>query len=201
MKKINEDVKKAADLISNFNEAVKDDSELNDFKDVIEKALQDEYGEDYLVKEFTMDVKFVNKSSNKNPVYTKEGDSGFDIRANEDVILKSKEYKVIPTGLYFDLPVDHELQVRPRSGLAAKYGITVLNTPGTVDNNYKGEIKVILINHGNEDFKIVRGDRIAQGVISYVKSKSVINLTEINEDEYQTNSNRGDKGFGSSGIS
>lgn len=146
-----------------------------------------------------VEIKFINKSTNVDPSYFYEGDSGFDFRADlkeEKIIVKSGGRKIIPTGLYFEVPRGYELQVRPRSGLAAKHGITVLNTPGTVDSNYRGEIKIILINLGDDDFTVDNGDRIAQGVISSVldnvwgELKSVKSLGETN---------RQDSGFGSTG--
>ena len=151
---------------------------------------------DSLVK--PIEIKFINNSDLLDPVYQHVEDSGFDFRADikEDMIIKPLERLLVPTGLFFEIHDEYELQVRPRSGLAIKYGITVLNTPGTVDSNYRGEIKVILVNLSNEKYTIKRGDRIAQGVISYVlKSKwsvlkKVINLSQ---------STRGDGGFGSTG--
>ena len=144
-------------------------------------------------------VKFINKSTNEDPKFAYEGDSGFDLRANNDevIVLNPGERFLVPTGLYFELVKGLELQVRPRSGLAIKYGITVLNSPGTVDSHYRGEVKVPLINHGNEPFQIVKGDRIAQGVIMPVYGEGKVNLTKtdvINETV------RGSGGFNSSGI-
>ena len=101
--------------------------------------------------------------------------------------------------MYFELPDNFELQIRPRSGLAAKNGVTVLNTPGTVDADYRGEVKVILINLSTEDFVINHGDRIAQGVLATVTSKNVINL--LKRDNISSNTERGSGGFGSTGIS
>jgi len=144
-------------------------------------------------------IKFINKSTNVDPSYFYEGDSGFDFRADlkeENITVKSGGRKIIPTGLYFEVPRGYELQVRPRSGLAAKYGITVLNTPGTVDSNYRGEIKIILINLGEEDFIVENGDRIAQGVISSVLDNVWGELKSV---ESLNNSNRQDSGFGSTG--
>jgi dUTP pyrophosphatase len=145
-----------------------------------------------------IDIKFINKSDLPDPVHQHVEDSGFDLRADikEDVSLKPLERKLIPTGLFFEIHDEYELQVRPRSGLAIKHGITVLNTPGTVDSNYRGEVKVILVNLSNEKYTIKRGDRIAQGVVAYVlkskwsKLKKVINLSP---------STRGEGGFGSTG--
>lgn len=142
-------------------------------------------------------INYINKSENKNPVYAKEGDSGFDLRANEGGSLKPLERKLIGTGLYFELPNGYELQIRPRSGLAYKNGVTVLNSPGTVDTGYRGEIKVLLVNISNEEFTWERGERIAQGVVAHRISSDygdLIEVMEINESE------RGSGGFGSTGT-
>jgi dUTP pyrophosphatase len=142
-------------------------------------------------------INYINKSENKNPVYAKEGDSGFDLRANEGGSLKPLERKLVGTGLYFELPDGYELQIRPRSGLAYKNGITVLNSPGTVDTGYRGEIKVLLVNISNEEFTWERGERIAQGVVAHRISSDygdLIEVMEINESE------RGSGGFGSTGT-
>jgi len=141
-------------------------------------------------------TKFINKSENKNPTYAKEGDSGFDLRANEGGTLKSLERKLVSTGLYFELQEGYELQIRPRSGLAYKNGITVLNSPGTVDTGYRGEIKVLLVNLSDEDFTWDIGERIAQGVITSRVSTDFGELEEVKE---LTESERGLGGFGSTG--
>ena len=144
-----------------------------------------------------LEIKFINKSDNKNPIYAKIGDSGFDLRANERGSLKPLERKLVGTGLYFELPDGYELQIRPRSGLAYKNGITVLNSPGTVDTGYRGEIKVLLVNISNEKFTWDKGERIAQGVVSHRVSSDfgdLIEVFEINESE------RGEGGFGSTGT-
>jgi dUTP pyrophosphatase len=142
-------------------------------------------------------IKYINKSSNKNPVYEKEGDSGFDLRANESGSLKPLERKLVGTGLYFELPNGYELQIRPRSGLAYKNGITVLNSPGTVDTGYRGEIKVLLVNISNEEFSWEKGERIAQGVIAHRISSDYGDLVEVIE---ISQSERGEGGFGSTGT-
>jgi dUTP pyrophosphatase len=142
-------------------------------------------------------IKFINESSNKNPVYAKVGDSGFDLRSNEGGALKPLERMLVGTGLYFELPDGYELQVRPRSGLAAKHGVTVLNSPGTVDTGYRGEIKVILVNLSNDVFTFEKGERIAQGVIASRVSSDFGDLIEVTE---LSNSERGDNGFGSTGT-
>ena len=143
-------------------------------------------------------VKFINKSNNQDPEYATEGSAGFDFRADlsEAIYLNPGEITMVPTGLYFELPSNLELQVRPRSGLAAKHGVTVLNTPGTVDSDYRGEVKVILINHGKNTFVIENGERIAQGVIANVVGKKLVSLTKT---ETLNDSERGESGFGSTG--
>ncbi len=143
-----------------------------------------------------MICKIVNKSKNATPTYATAQSAGMDLRANleESVILKPMERAMIPTGLFIELPVGHEAQVRPRSGLAAKHGITVLNTPGTIDADYRGEIKVILINLSNEDFEIQNGERIAQMVIA--KHETV----QWEEVDVLSDTERGAGGFGHSGV-
>ena len=143
-----------------------------------------------------MNVKIINKSSHELPVYETGSSAGMDIRANitEAVTLKPLARTVIKTGLFIELPVGYEAQIRPRSGLAAKKGITVLNSPGTIDADYRGEIGVILVNLSNEDFVIENGERIAQMVISRHEH---ISWKEV--DELETTS-RGKGGFGSTGT-
>lgn len=142
-----------------------------------------------------MIVKVVNKSSNSLPAYSTELSAGMDLRANlsEEIILKPLERKVIPTGLYIELPAGFEAQIRPRSGLAFKHGITVLNTPGTIDADYRGEIGVILVNLSNEDFTIKHGERICQMVIA--KHETI----DWNEVEILEETERGVGGFGHTG--
>jgi len=150
-------------------------------------------------EEIKVKVSFMNKSSNEDPKHKYIDDSGMDLRADlkEKISIKPSEIKLIPTGLYFELPESMEIQVRPRSGLAAKNGITVLNTPGTVDRGYNGEIKVILINLGSDTFVVNHGDRVAQAVISPVISGRWCTLTKKHK---LTNTKRSDGGFGSTGI-
>ena len=143
-----------------------------------------------------MKIKIINKSSNDLPKYETESSAGMDIRAylEDEIIIKPLERVLIPTGLYISLPKGYEAQIRPRSGLAIKKGITVLNTPGTIDADYRGEIGIILINLSNEAFTIKDGDRIAQVVIT---KYSTVLWEEVKKLDI---SNRGDKGFGSTGI-
>jgi dUTP pyrophosphatase len=157
-------------------------------------------GFDSTPSQFKLSLDFVNKSNNPNPEYATEGSSGFDLRANltESITIKTGERVLVPTGLYFDIPRNMEITIRSRSGLAYKHGIAVLNGIGTIDSDYTGEIGVLLINHGKNDFIIEHGDRIAQGVLTTVASKSVINLTQV--DEIKSNTERSSGGYGSTGV-
>ncbi|MGD1823504.1 MAG: dUTP diphosphatase [Pleomorphochaeta sp.] len=130
------------------------------------------------------------------PKQTTQLSAGSDISAklDEPYILKPGEFGLIPTGLKIALPPGYEAQVRPRSGLAAKFGVTVLNTPGTIDADYRGEVKVILINHGKNDFVINNNDRIAQFVIAPVINTTFVEVEELDDTE------RGEGGFGSTGV-
>lgn len=129
------------------------------------------------------------------PVYATEGSSGLDLRAavDEPVKIESGKVALVPTNLKVEIPTGYELQVRPRSGLAIKHGIGVLNSPGTIDSDYRGEIKVILFNFGDEDFIINRGDRIAQMVVAKVYIANLIQSGSLNI------SDRGEGGFGHTG--
>jgi dUTP pyrophosphatase len=140
-------------------------------------------------------VKIVNQSNNPLPQYQTSQSAGMDLHANlsETITLHPGERKLIPTGLFMELPEGYEAQVRPRSGLALKHGITVLNSPGTIDADYRGEIQVLLINHSQVDFIINHGERIAQMVIA--KHEQVKWL----ENEVLNNTERGAGGYGSSG--
>ncbi|AEM73440.1 dUTP diphosphatase [Caldicellulosiruptor acetigenus] len=131
------------------------------------------------------------------PTYISSGAAGMDLFAcvEEEEIINPGEIKLIRTGLYIELPEGYEAQVRPRSGLALKHGITVLNSPGTIDSDYRGEIGVILINLGKEPFVVKRGDRIAQMVISKFER-----VEKIDETEELSTTSRADRGFGSSGV-
>lgn len=143
-----------------------------------------------------MDVKIVNKSRHRLPEYETPLSAGMDLKANtsEPIVLGPMERQLIPTGLHIQLPEGYEAQVRPRSGLALKHGITVCNTPGTVDADYTGEIGVILINLSNEKFVINPGDRIAQLVVSKYERIEWKEVRELDETE------RGSGGFGSTGT-
>lgn len=140
-------------------------------------------------------LRIVNTSNNELPTYATKGSAGMDLRANlqEDVVIAPGERKLISTGLKISLPVGYEAQIRPRSGLALKKGVTVLNSPGTVDSDYIGDIGVILINHGEESLTISNGDRIAQMAIAKHETVEFEQVESLDETE------RGAGGFGSTG--
>lgn len=160
----------------------------------------------------TINVPVINKSSNELPKYAHKGDAGFDLRANVEeikndnylfnairfnattIILNPGGRVLIPTGLYMAIPEGYELQIRPRSGLALNHGITVVNTPGTIDAIFRGNIGVILKNDGIEPFIIEQGDRIAQGVLNKVEEANLIEVDSLDETD------RSDSGYGKSGI-
>jgi dUTP pyrophosphatase len=160
----------------------------------------------------TINVPVINKSSNELPKYAHKGDAGLDLRANVEEIENSNYFfnaiklndatiilnpggrVLIPTGLYMAIPEGYEFQIRPRSGLALNHGITVLNTPGTIDATYRGNIGVILKNDGTEPFIIEQGDRIAQGVLNKVEEANLIETDSLNETD------RSDSGYGKSGV-
>ena len=160
----------------------------------------------------TINVPVINKSSNELPKYAHKGDAGFDLRANVEeikndnylfnairfndttIILNPGGRVLIPTGLYMAIPEGYELQIRPRSGLALNHGITVVNTPGTIDAVYRGNIGVILKNDGVEPFIIEQGDRIAQGVLNKVEEANLIEVDSLDETD------RSDSGYGKSGV-
>ena len=123
-----------------------------------------------------------------------EDDAAFDLRSRVDVVIPSGKIILVPTGVFMELPVGYEAQVRPRSGLALKHGITVLNTPGTIDAGYRGEVGVILINAGPADFTVARGDRIAQMVVQKLTDVQLVAVEKLSETA------RGAGGFGSTGI-
>lgn len=160
----------------------------------------------------TINIPVINKSSNELPKYAHKGDAGFDLRANVEeikndnylfnaikfnattIIINPGGRVLIPTGLYMAIPEGYELQIRPRSGLALKYGITVVNTPGTIDATYRGNIGVILKNDSTEPFIIEQGDRIAQGVLNKVEEANLIETDSLDETD------RSDSGYGKSGV-
>jgi dUTP pyrophosphatase len=139
-------------------------------------------------------VKIVNESSNALPQFETGGSAGADIRSNQRTTIQPGSFELIKTSLFVEIPYGYEIQIRPRSGLALKHGITVLNSPGTIDSDYRGEIGVILINHGTVPFDINIGDRIAQMVLSKVEHIQWQAVGSID-----SGTKRGEKGFGSTG--
>lgn len=142
-----------------------------------------------------MEIKIVNTSKHELPAYSTSFSSGMDVRANLDfsITLKPLERRLIPTGLFLELPIGYEAQIRPRSGLALKYGITVLNTPGTIDSDYRGEVGVILVNLSDKDFIINDGERVCQMIIN--KHETI----QWNQVESLEETPRGKGGFGHTG--
>ena len=142
-----------------------------------------------------MKIKIINKSKHELPSYATVVAAGMDLRANIDspIVLKSLERTLVATGLFMEIPVGYEAQIRPRSGLAFKNGLTVLNSPGTIDADYRGEIKVILVNLSKEDFTINDGERVAQMIISKHEQAEWTIVEQLEE------SSRGEGGFGSTG--
>ena len=147
-------------------------------------------------KRHSVQVRIINKSSNPLPAYATSGASGMDIRADlpKAETLIPLERRLVPTGLYMEIPAGFEVQIRPRSGLALKSGITCLNTPGTIDSDYRGELKVLLINLSNEPQIIEPGDRIAQMVLTKSEQAELLLVQELNETQ------RADGGFGHTGT-
>jgi dUTP pyrophosphatase len=146
-----------------------------------------------------VDIKIKLSTSAKSlglPFYATDGSAGLDLKADisESVIINPTDRVIIPTGISLELPSGYEAQIRSRSGLAIKNGVVVLNSPGTIDSDYRGEIKVILINHSKDSFEIKKGDKIAQMVISKHEVANLIEVVEIN------NTSRGAGGFGSTGV-
>ena len=141
-------------------------------------------------------VKVINKGHQPLPAYATEMSEGMDLRANleEPVTLQPMERKLIPTGLYIALPVGHEAQIRPRSGLALKHGVTVLNTPGTVDADYRGEVKVLLVNLSDVPFVVNDGERIAQMIVAKYEQVEFVEVEQLDETE------RGAGGYGHTGV-
>jgi dUTP pyrophosphatase len=161
--------------------------DINDIDSFFEKSMEKK-----------LDLEYVNENSEiKEPEYAYETDSGFDLRSTEEVWVQANDRKLIPTGLRFNIPDGYEIQVRSKSGLALNQGLMVLNSPGTVDKNFTGEVKVIIFNTTNERVKIEKGQKIAQAVLCPVVNGKWVNLIKV-EELGQTD--RSDKGFGSTNL-
>ena len=203
-KKIKSDMTETLKTLEEFSKSLNDNDSGNDDEKILKdfgvdlESLTQLSDEMFGNMDNTIDIFYMNKSKFEDPKYNHKEDSGFDIRADidKDITISSLERALVPTGLYFQVHEDYELQIRPRSGLAAKYGLTVLNTPGTVDSNYRGEVKIILINLSKDKYTIKRGDRIAQGVISYVLKQKWGKLKKVKRLD---STNRNEGGFGSTG--
>jgi dUTP pyrophosphatase len=194
--------------MSNKFDFSKEISELKNLMDEAYKLHDDELSEElgFDISEFNDDnqffgdgkitVKFVS-NNDKTLHYAYESDSGFDLYSNEEVIIPPFGRALIPTGVFFDLPQDFEIQVRSKSGLAINQGLMVLNSPGTVDEGYTGEIKVIIFNTNNSEFTITKGMKVAQAVVARAITGRWVNLVQVDKIE---DKDRGSKGFGSTGI-
>ncbi|MBR6323374.1 MAG: dUTP diphosphatase [Victivallales bacterium] len=143
---------------------------------------------------FTIKIHMDNGCEDLFPRKAHEDDAAFDLRSRVDAVIPSGKITLVPTGVFMELPIGYEAQVRPRSGLALKHGITVLNTPGTIDAGYRGEVGVILINAGPADFTVARGDRIAQMVVQKLADVELVAAEQLSD------TNRGTGGFGSTGV-
>lgn len=194
IKEMRDAMKALKDLQSNFSGMdLNNPQKLLDSMDLDMDKLNEMFTEQTTPK---TTLRYSLKSVNKEPEYAYQTDSGFDLRANEKVTLGPLERHLVPTGLFLDIPEGFEVQVRPKSGLAINKGLSVLNTPGTVDEGYTGEVKVILINLSNNTHTIEVGDKIAQAVLSPVMSGRYVDLQRVlNVDD----KDRGDNGFGSTG--
>ena len=177
--------------------------ELNELDELLEVTKKLESASlDYNKNFSKIEIKFVNTSENPDPIWAKEGDSGFDLRANlpnneKEIVLQPLERMLIPTGLYFELPIGYELQIRPRSGHSFKTGLMAIL--GTVDTGYRGEVKVIMVNLNKEPQKIEQGERIAQGVVTSRLSDEFGKMVKLNYVEELSETERGSGGFGSTG--
>jgi dUTP pyrophosphatase len=185
-------LKSVQSKVSNFN---KSDSQFN-VDDLISNM--DEL-DDILLNQSAgkLKLEYTNESNNGEPEYAYESDSGFDLRSTEEVWIHSNDRNVIPTGLRFDIPEGYEIQVRSKSGLALNQGLMVLNSPGTVDSGYQGEIKVIMFNTTNQKVKIEKGQKVAQAVLCPVVSGKWVDLIKV---EKINDKDRNSNGFGSTGL-
>jgi len=195
---LEEYLRKLQKLEKDLNDDPDDDEmliELNTIIDGLTKTSQNSIVEETLKPK----LKFINKSDNPDPTFAKEGDSGFDLRANIefDMQVPIGKVRIVPTGLYFEVKKGLEIQIRSRSGLAANKGIMVLNSPGTIDSDYRGEVKIILANFGEFPLTVTHGDRIAQGVVCPVYGEGNLDMIKV---EKLSETQRNTSGFGDSGV-
>jgi dUTP pyrophosphatase len=195
LKEMKEGVKMIKDLQSKFgNLNMENPEEMLKSMGITSEDLESHFTEAMVNK---VQMKYTNDSDNTEPEYAYKSDSGFDLRSVEDIWVQANDRKLIPTGLRFDIPDGFEIQVRSKSGLALNQGLMVLNSPGTVDSGYQGEIKVIMFNTTNQKIKIEKGQKIAQAVVCPVVNGRWIDLIKV---EKLSEKDRNDKGFGSTGL-
>jgi dUTP pyrophosphatase len=195
LKEMKEGVKMIKDLQSKFgNLNMENPEEMLKSMGITSEDLESHFTEAMVNK---VQMKYTNDSDNTEPEYAYQSDSGFDLRSVEDIWVQANDRKLIPTGLRFDIPDGFEIQVRSKSGLALNQGLMVLNSPGTVDSGYQGEIKVIMFNTTNQKIKIEKGQKIAQAVVCPVVNGRWIDLIKVEE---LSEKDRNDKGFGSTGL-
>jgi dUTP pyrophosphatase len=181
--------------LESLKESLNTETEFDEMLKSIDLTSINQFFEESMVSKIQLN--YTSDSDNKEPEYAYGSDSGFDLRSTEELWVQANDRKLIPTGLRFDIPDGYEIQVRSKSGLALNQGLMVLNSPGTVDSGYQGEIKVIIFNTTNERIKIERGQKIAQAVLCPVVNGKWINLVKVEEIGEK---DRNDKGFGSTGI-
>jgi len=181
--------------LENLNLNVGEDSGFDNFLNSIDVNVMNQFFEESMVSK--VELNYTNSSDNNEPEYAYDSDSGFDLRSTEELWVQGNDRKLIPTGLRFDIPDGYEIQVRSKSGLALNQGLMVLNSPGTVDSGYQGEIKVIIFNTTKEKIKIEKGQKVAQAVLCPVVNGKWVNLVKVEE---ISEKDRNDKGFGSTGI-
>jgi dUTP pyrophosphatase len=194
-----EDLKSKLDLLKDMETNINGLSMDNPQKMLEEMGVDMDSLSDFFNQsmEKKVSLEYTNSSDNKEPDYAYGSDSGFDLRSTEELWVQGHDRKLIPTGLRFDIPDGYEIQVRSKSGLALNQGLMVLNSPGTVDSGYQGEIKVILFNTTNEKIKIEKGQKIAQAVLCPVVNGKWVNLVKVEEIGEK---DRNDKGFGSTNL-
>jgi len=189
-----EDIESKLRMLGNIESTINDDN-YEEFMNSLDSELLDQFFEQSIVNKLKLN--YTNDSDNKEPEYAYESDSGFDLRSSEELWVQANDRLLVPTGLRFDIPDGYEIQVRSKSGLALKQGLFVLNSPGTVDSGYQGEVKVIIFNTTNERIKIEKGQKIAQAVLCPVVNGKWVDLVKVEEiKEKDRNSN----GFGSTGL-
>ena len=182
-------------MLENMEYSINEENDYEEFIKSIDNELTKQFFEQSLVHK--LELNYTNNSDNKDPEYAYESDSGFDLRSTEELWIQANGRLLVPTGLCFDIPDGYEIQVRSKSGLALNQGLIVLNSPGTVDSGYQGEVKVIIFNTTNERIKIEKGQKIAQAVLCPVVNGKWVNLVRVEEIGEK---DRNNQGFGSTGL-